>query len=88
MACTIAILLHVYCAIYEAPPPPLLYTIHHTINIGLTRLEVVHHLAEENDFKFVYIKRVRDRVRSRRARRVYYTTSLECETEIEGGGCA
>jgi len=25
-------------------------------------------------------------VRSRRARRVYYTTNLEYETEIEGGG--
>ena len=25
-------------------------------------------------------------MRSRRARRVYYTTSLEYETEIEGGG--
>ena len=28
------------------------------------------------------------RVRSRRARRVYYTTSLKHETEIETGGCA
>jgi len=36
----------------------------------------------------VYITKVRDRVRSRRARHVYYTTSLEYETEIEGGGCA
>ena len=27
-------------------------------------------------------------MRSRRARRVYYTTSLEYETEIESGGCA
>jgi len=28
---TIAILLHVYCAIYDAPLTPLLYAIHHTI---------------------------------------------------------
>jgi len=28
---TIAMLLHVYCAIYDAPPTPLLYAIHHTI---------------------------------------------------------
>jgi len=28
---TIAILLHVYCAIYDAPPTPLVYAIHHTI---------------------------------------------------------
>ena len=27
-------------------------------------------------------------MRSRRARRVYFTTSLEYETEIENGGCA
>jgi len=31
IACTIAILLHVYCAIYDAPPTPLLYAIHYTI---------------------------------------------------------
>jgi len=32
IARTIAIRLHVYCAIiYDAPPPPLLYAIHHTI---------------------------------------------------------
>jgi len=30
----------------------------------------------------------KDRMRSRRARRVDYTTSREYETEIEGGGCA
>ena len=29
-----------------------------------------------------------DWVRSRRARRVYYKTSLAYETEIESGGCA
>jgi len=28
---TTAILLHVYCAIYDAPPTPLWYAIHHTI---------------------------------------------------------
>jgi len=28
---TIAILLHVYCAIYDAPPTPLVYAIHHTL---------------------------------------------------------
>ena len=33
-------------------------------------------------------RKVGKRVRSRRARRVYYTTRLEHETEIEGGGCA
>ena len=31
IACTIAILLHIYCAIYDAPPTPLLYAIHYTI---------------------------------------------------------
>jgi len=31
IARTIAMLLHVYCAIYDAPPTPLLYAIHHTI---------------------------------------------------------
>jgi len=31
IARTIAILLHVYCAINDAPPIPLLYAIHHTI---------------------------------------------------------
>jgi len=31
IARTIAILLHVYCAIYDAPPTPLLYATHHTI---------------------------------------------------------
>jgi len=33
-------------------------------------------------------RKVRDWVSSRRARCVYYTTSLEYETEIESGGCA
>jgi len=33
-------------------------------------------------------RKVRDGVRSRRARRVCYTTSLEFETEIENGKCA
>jgi len=28
---TIAMLVYVYCAIYDAPPTPLLYAIHHTI---------------------------------------------------------
>jgi len=28
---TIAMLLHVYCAIYDASPTPLLYVIHHTL---------------------------------------------------------
>ena len=31
IARTLAILLHVYCAIYDAPPTPLVYAIHHTI---------------------------------------------------------
>jgi len=31
IAHTIAILLHVYCAIYDAPPAPLVYATHHTI---------------------------------------------------------
>jgi len=31
IARTIAILLHVYCAIYDAPPTPLVYAMHHTI---------------------------------------------------------
>jgi len=31
IAHTIAILLHIYCAIYDALPTPLLYAIHHTI---------------------------------------------------------
>ena len=31
IARTIAMLLHVYCARYDAPPTPLFYAIHHTI---------------------------------------------------------
>jgi len=31
IARTIAILLHVYSAVYDAPPTPLLYAIHHTV---------------------------------------------------------
>jgi len=31
IARTNAILLHVYCAIYDAPPTPLMYAIHHTL---------------------------------------------------------
>jgi len=31
IARTIAILLHVHCAIYDAPPKPFVYAIHHTI---------------------------------------------------------
>ena len=34
IALTIAILLHVHCALYDAPPIPLVYAIHHTI-LGL-----------------------------------------------------
>jgi len=30
-ACTIAMLLYVYSAVYDAPPTPSLYTIHHTV---------------------------------------------------------
>jgi len=36
----------------------------------------------------VYTTERKGQVRARRARRVYYTTSLEYETEIEGGRCA
>ena len=32
IAGTIAIPLHVYCAIYDAPPTPLVYAVHHTIS--------------------------------------------------------
>jgi len=31
IARTIAIIVHVYCAIYDAPPTPLWYATHHTI---------------------------------------------------------
>jgi len=31
IALTIAILLHVHCALYDAPPTPLVYTIHRTV---------------------------------------------------------
>jgi len=31
IAHTIALLLHDYCAIYDSPPTPLVYAIHHTI---------------------------------------------------------
>ena len=31
IALTIAMLLHVHCALYDAPPTPLVYAIHHTI---------------------------------------------------------
>jgi len=31
IAHTIAVLLHDYCAIYDTPPTPLVYAIHHTI---------------------------------------------------------
>ena len=31
IARTIAILLHVYSAVYDAPPNPVLYAIHHTV---------------------------------------------------------
>jgi len=33
IARTIAVLVHVYCAIYDPPPTPLVYAIHHTISV-------------------------------------------------------
>ena len=50
---TIAILLHVYCAIYDAPPTTLVYAIHHTILVITTSGHgqvVLHYLPSSHSF--------------------------------------
>ena len=57
---------------------------------SLSRICSCQHLSwgsAINQVMSIY-RKVGDWVRSRRARRVYYTTSLEHETEIESCGCA
>jgi len=64
---------------------------HHVVLRGERHIQrlVLKERNAQNKLRNVYIKESGQQgVRSRRARRVYYTTSLEHETQLESGGRA